>query len=106
VIPTVDTHIGITIMSPVLFVLMKIYSHYFIYHQIKYHDEGNAFVSRLEFFTLHVTFSMIEAWITYLMLFSAFQVLVQYLNSRGEIEEAEKNEYIQSLGVLAMVVIL
>jgi len=79
-IPSVGDNIYITLISPLLFLVLKLYSHYFIYHRIKYHDEGNAFVSRLEFFSLHVTFSVIEVWITYLLFFSAFQVIVDYLD--------------------------
>jgi len=94
-------------MSPILFFTLKLYSHYFIYHKIKYHDEGNAFVSRLEFFCLHVTFSITEAWVTYLMLFSGFRVLVRYFNEIHDNGGSfEKYDTMQSFGILAMAIIM
>ena len=91
-IPSVNENIFITLISPILFFILKLYSHYFIYHRIKYHDEGNAYVSRLEFFSLHVTFSVIEAWITYLMFFSLFQVIGDYMDEHNEGDNVEDSE--------------
>lgn len=94
-------------LSPVLFLFLKIYSHFMVYRKVKYHDEGNAFVSRSEFFAIHITFSMIEAWISYLLMWSAFVSVVQYIEHEKESGHVTENgKIIQAFGITAHVLIL
>lgn len=44
----------LALLSPLLF---------FIYHRVKYQDDGRFFVTRLEFIALHVNISLYVAWI-------------------------------------------
>lgn len=44
----------LALLSPLLF---------FIYHRVKYQDDGRFFVTRLEFLALHVNISLYVAWI-------------------------------------------
>ena len=53
---------------PILsFVILKLCMQYLIYEPLKYKDDGRDVVSVADFFTIHVTFSAINAWITYQM---------------------------------------
>ena len=99
-------NISISFVSPILFILLKMYTHTFVYRRIKYHDEGNAFVSRAEFFSLHITFSIIEAWISYLVLFSVFQVVLEHLENIEKKTHIEGDKILQGFGVTAMVLIM
>ena len=53
---------------PILsFVALKLVMQYLIYEPLKYKDDGRDVVSVADFFTIHVTFPAINAWITYQM---------------------------------------
>ena len=102
-LPLLSNDLYMSFLSPLLFILLKFYSQIFVYRSIKYHDEGNAFVSRSEFFALHITFSFMEAWLSYLMLFSIFQAITNYMN---ESSGFEKDKVTQGFGIFAMVLML
>lgn len=104
--PMTTDNLSISFVSPILFFLLKLYSHTFVYRRIKYHDEGNAFVSRSEFFTLHITFSIIEAWISYLVLFSVFQVVLEHLETIEQKTLIEGDKILQGFGISAMTLIM
>lgn len=105
--PLTSNQLMVSFISPILFFFLKVYSHTFVYRRIKYHDEGNAFVSRSEFFSLHITFSIIEAWISYLLLFSMFQVVVEYADYQSKTGHiSESDSVLQGFGITAMVFIL
>lgn len=49
--------------------------HVFAYRKIKYKDDGRDYVSPLEYISIHMTFSVLHAWISYFMMFNFFQSL-------------------------------
>jgi len=53
-------------------VLLKAYLHYFTYRKIKYKDDGRDFVSISEYVTIHVGFSVLYSWCTYMMFYVLF----------------------------------
>ena len=78
-----------------------------VYRKVKYHDEGNEYVSRSEFFAVHINFAVVEAWISYLLLFSIFVSVKQYImyeNSSITIEESDR--YIQAFGITSHILML
>ncbi|CDW72569.1 UNKNOWN [Stylonychia lemnae] len=77
--------------------------------KVIYKDDGRDFVSFKEFISIHVTFSVFHAWITYFCIFNFFR-------SMGEFYEFQKSENkqdaeiwnldIELWGVIAMTVML
>ena len=57
-------------------VCLKIITHFYGYKMIKYKDDGRDFVSLREFVAIHMTFSILHAWLTYFLIFNFFQSLV------------------------------
>ena len=53
----------------IAFVLLKFYVHYFGYRWVKYLDDGRDYVSIKEFFSVHVTFSVLNSWVSYFTFF-------------------------------------
>jgi hypothetical protein len=49
--------------------------HYFGYRKIKYQDDGRDYVSIKEFFSVHVTFSVLNSWMTYFFCYIMFVYL-------------------------------
>lgn len=47
--------------------------HYFGYRRVKYLDDGRDYVSSKEFIAIHVTFSVLNSWMTYFVIFNFFQ---------------------------------
>ncbi len=47
--------------------------HFFLYRQVKYKDDGRELVGIVEFITIHVTFPVLNAWISYQL---AYQFIV------------------------------
>jgi hypothetical protein len=47
------------------FVVLKLFTQYLIYNQVKYKDDGRDVVTVFDFISIHVTFSVINAWMTY-----------------------------------------
>ena len=66
-------------VSVIAFVLLKckhywflttlVYVHYFGYRRVKYLDDGRDYVSIKEFFSVHVTFSVLNSWVSYFTFF-------------------------------------
>lgn len=54
------------------FFLLKCYVHYFGYRKVKYLDDGRDYVSFKEFFSIHITFSVINSWMTYFVIYTFF----------------------------------
>lgn len=50
----------------------------FCYHRVKYKDDGREIVSFMEFLTIHCTFPIINAWMSYNLAFEFIAVLSQY----------------------------
>jgi hypothetical protein len=59
----------------VAFLLLKLYIHYFGYRRVKYLDDGRDYVSFKEFIAVHVTFSVLNCWITYFVILNFFQFI-------------------------------
>ena len=59
-------------ITPAFAIGVKIFAHLGLYARLKYHDDGHDFVSRLEFLSLHLTISLLAAWLTYICAFSMF----------------------------------
>ena len=58
-----------------------VYVHCFGYRKIKYLDDGRDYVSVKEFFSVHVTFSVLNSWVTYFAIFNLFVYLkIQFFN--------------------------
>ena len=45
----------------------------FLYGRVKYKDDGRELVSIVEFITIHVTFPVLNAWISYQL---AYQIII------------------------------
>jgi hypothetical protein len=43
-----------------------------LYNRVKYRDDGREKVSFVEFVTIHVTFPVMNAWISYQLIQAAF----------------------------------
>lgn len=73
---------GTTMLVIVLFglVLLKIIVLLFIYNKIKYHDDGFEKVTLAEFVTIHVTFPVTNAWISYTLVYVLFVNFANYCN--------------------------
>jgi hypothetical protein len=56
-------------ISVFAFILLKFYVHYFGYRRVKYLDDGRDYVSIKEFFSVHVTFSVLNSWVSYFTFF-------------------------------------
>jgi hypothetical protein len=83
----------------VAFFLLKVYIHYFGYRRVKYLDDGRDYVSFKEFLAIHVTFSVLNSWITYFVIFNFFQFLKIW-------EIQQFNMYLEYAGMAAMVVMM
>jgi hypothetical protein len=46
-----------------------------IYNQVKYKDDARDVVSAFDFLTIHCTFSVLNAWLTYMMFFVTFTTM-------------------------------
>jgi hypothetical protein len=55
--------------------LLKVVIYLFIYRPIKYKDDGRELVSWFEFLTIHVTFPVLNAWVTYQLVYNMFIIL-------------------------------
>lgn len=77
-----------------------VYVHYFGYRRIKYLDDGRDYVSSKEFLAIHVTFSVLNSWMTYFVIFNFFQFVK---NWNGIIVIDEELEY---AGIIAMVIMM
>lgn len=76
------------------------YVHYFGYRRVKYLDDGRDYVSFKEFLSIHVTFSVLNSWMTYFVYFNLFQFI-------KIIEDAQKiDPYQEFIGIVAMVAIM
>jgi hypothetical protein len=53
-----------------IFFFLKIYVHIFVYTKIKYKDDGRDYVSLKEFLSIHFTFSVLHACLTYYVIYS------------------------------------
>jgi len=53
-------------------IILKAYMHFFIYKKIKYKDDGRDFVLPSEFVTIHIGFSVLYQWVTYMMYYIVF----------------------------------
>jgi hypothetical protein len=86
----------------VAFLCLKFYVHFFGYSRVKYLDDGRDYVSSKEFLAIHVTFSVLNSWMTYFVIFNLFSVI--------RILEGEVILYvnltIELLGIIAMVVMI
>jgi len=47
--------------------------HFKTYRKVIYKDDGRDFVSFKEFISIHVTFSVLHAWITYFCVYNFFK---------------------------------
>ena len=52
-----------------LFISLKLLVQYMIYEPVKYKDDGRDVVTMADFITIHVTFPVMNAWVTYQMYF-------------------------------------
>lgn len=43
------------------------------YRKVIYKDDGRDYVSKKEFVSIHVTFSVLHSWITYFCIFNFFR---------------------------------
>jgi len=53
---------------------------FFIYEKIKYHDDGFEKVTGTEFLTIHITFPVTNAWISYTLAYVLFINFTNYCN--------------------------
>jgi hypothetical protein len=68
-IPYINKGTNYIPISVIAFILLKFYVHYFGYRRVKYLDDGRDYVSIKEFFSVHVTFSVINSWVSYFTFF-------------------------------------
>jgi hypothetical protein len=52
----------------------------FIYQKIKYHDDGFEKVTATEFISIHITFPVTNAWISYNLAYILLVNLASYCN--------------------------
>lgn len=52
----------------------------FIYQKIKYHDDGFEKVTATEFISIHITFPVTNAWISYTLAYILLVNLANYCN--------------------------
>ena len=67
--------IWLYIESFILFLILKIVLHFMIYKTTKYKDDGRDLVSFVDFISIHCTFPIMNAWITYQTLYVFFMTL-------------------------------
>jgi len=53
---------------------------FFIYRKIKYHDDGFEKVTASEFITIHITFPVTNAWISYTLAYILLINLANFCN--------------------------
>jgi hypothetical protein len=63
--------------ATISFIALKFVNHYFGYLKIKYRDDGRDYVSAKEFVSIHATFSVLHAWISYCCYFNIFVAIEQ-----------------------------
>lgn len=68
-------------ISIIAFFLLKVYSYFYVYKRIKYHDDGSWYVSRAEFWWLHCTYSIVHGWISFYFLHAWFAFLTSHYNN-------------------------
>lgn len=80
--------------------LSLVYVHYFGYRKVKYLDDGRDYVSSKEFIAIHVTFSVLNSWMTYFVIYNFFSV-IKLLDDITEVNLA-----IETVSVIAMVIMI
>ena len=48
-----------------IFILLKFVGYHTLYRKVKYSDDGRELVSLVDFVTIHVTFPVMNAWLSY-----------------------------------------
>ena len=64
---------SISVMGPfslLVFAVLKVYVHVFVYTKIKYEDDGRDYVSFKEYLAIHVTFSILYSCLSYYVAYS------------------------------------
>ncbi len=64
----------LSVSSCLIVVLVQL----FLYRRVKYKDDGRELVSMVEFITIHVTFPILNAWISYML---AYQIMITLAQS-------------------------
>lgn len=82
------------------FFLLKLYVHYFGYRRIKYLDDGRDYVSLKEFCSIHATFSVLNSWLSYFVMYNFFQSIKFWGNITSIKVELEH------LSIIAMVAMM
>jgi hypothetical protein len=77
-----------------------VYVHYFGYRKVKYLDDGRDYVSSMEFLAIHVTFSVLNSWMTYFVIYNFFSV-IKILDQITDVNLA-----IETVSVIAMVIMI
>jgi len=67
--------IWLYIESFILFLILKLVLHFLIYKTTKYKHDGRDLVSFVDFISIHCTFPIMNAWITYQTLYVFFMTL-------------------------------
>jgi len=62
----------LVLKSKYLLIIFIVYVHYFGYRRVKYMDDGRDYVSFKEFLSIHVTFSVLNSWMSYFVIFNFF----------------------------------
>ena len=57
------------------YIILKLHTHFQIYRDIKYKDDGRDSVSLWDFIAIHVTFPLFNAWFTYQVIFVLFLLM-------------------------------
>lgn len=65
------------------FIILKLVVQYLIYEPVKYKDDGRDVVTIADFITIHVTFPVVNAWVTYQMYFGMMVTLTTICNTKG-----------------------
>ena len=65
-----EHNLTLLLLPCVMFVILKLVVQYMIYEPVKYKDDGRDVVTVADFITIHVTFPVMNAWVTYQMYFS------------------------------------
>ena len=74
--------------------------HCFGYKRVKYLDDGRDYVSFKEFLSIHVTFSVLNSWMTYFVIFNFFS----FVKIWGKINYIDQE--LEFFGIIAMVIMM
>ena len=78
-----EHNLTLLLLPSIQFIILKLVVQYLIYEPVKYKDDGRDVVTIADFITIHVTFPVVNAWVTYQMYFGMMVTLTTICSTRG-----------------------